>query len=138
MKTPSLWSRIPRRRKVVAFTIVSTLMTVVLAMNFATPEKALEKKIAHSYAVLDPQFRREMSVMLGPTILPGNRVEALNNGQEIFPAMLSAIASAERTITFETYIYWSGEVGQKFADALSERARAPASRSRCCSTGSAA
>src|SRR5690606_27688747 len=33
-------------------------------------------------------------------------------------------ASARRTITFETYIYWSGEVGTEFADALSERARA--------------
>ena len=124
MKTPSLWSRIPRRRKIVAITIVSTLLTVVLAMNFATPEKTLERKIEHAYAVLDPQFRREMSVMLGPTILPGNHVEALNNGDEIFPAMLSAIAAAERTVTFETYIYWSGEIGQKFADALSERARA--------------
>src|SRR5690606_16275044 len=34
------------------------------------------------------------------------------------------IRSAERTITFETYIYWSGEIGREFADALSERARA--------------
>ncbi|HWS79364.1 MAG TPA: phospholipase D-like domain-containing protein, partial [Thermomonas sp.] len=48
----------------------------------------------------------------------------LENGDEIFPAMLEAIASAQKTITFETYIYWSGEVGQKFADALAERARA--------------
>ena len=124
MKALSLWSRIPRRRRIVGLTIAFTLLTVVLAMNFATPEKKLEKKIAHSYAVLDPQFRREMSVMLGPTILPGNHVEALNNGKQIFPAMLAGIASAERTITFETYIYWSGEIGQKFADALSERARA--------------
>ena len=38
-------------------------------------------------------------------------------------AMLDAIAGARETITFETYIYWSGDIGQKFADALSERAR---------------
>jgi cardiolipin synthase len=38
--------------------------------------------------------------------------------------MLAAIGQARRTITFETFIYWSGEVGRKFADALSERARA--------------
>ena len=124
MKTPSLWSRFTRRRKIVLVTIAITLLTVVLAMNFATPEKKIERKIEHAYAVLDPQFRREMSVMLGPTILPGNHVVALNNGKEIFPAMLSAIAAAERTVTFETYIYWSGEIGRKFADALSERARA--------------
>jgi len=38
--------------------------------------------------------------------------------------MVDAIRSARRTITFETFIYWSGEVGREFADALMERARA--------------
>jgi cardiolipin synthase len=38
--------------------------------------------------------------------------------------MLAAIRDARRTITFETYIYWSGEIGKSFAEALSERARA--------------
>jgi cardiolipin synthase len=65
-----------------------------------------------------------MSVMLGPSILPGNHVVDLQNGEEIFPAMLAAIRGAQRTITFETYIYWSGQIGEAFADALAERARA--------------
>jgi cardiolipin synthase len=38
--------------------------------------------------------------------------------------MLGAIAAATRSITFETYIYWSGKVGNEFAAALIERARA--------------
>lgn len=108
----------------IAITVLATLALTVLAMNFATPEKKLERKIEHRYAVADPQFRREMSVLLGPSILPGNQVTDLENGDEIFPAMLAAIASAQKTITFETYIYWSGDIGQKFADALAERARA--------------
>jgi len=62
--------------------------------------------------------------MLGPALIPGNRTEVLLNGHEIFPAMLEAIRAAKRTITFETYIYWSGAIGKAFADALSERARA--------------
>ena len=33
-------------------------------------------------------------------------------------------ARRERSITFETYIYWSGDIGHEFADALAERARA--------------
>jgi cardiolipin synthase len=65
-----------------------------------------------------------MGTLLGPAILAGNRVEALSNGDEIFPAMLREIRSARRTISFETYIYWSGRIGKEFADALSERARA--------------
>ena len=108
----------------ILITVAVTVLAVVLAMNFATPEKKLERRILHRYNVADPQFRREMSVLLGPSILPGNHVIDLENGEQIFPAMLEAIRSARRTITFETYIYWSGEVGQQFADALSERARA--------------
>ena len=38
--------------------------------------------------------------------------------------MLGAIGAATRSITFETYIYWSGKVGEKFAEALIERATA--------------
>ncbi len=117
------WSR-KRVIWTIVLTVLATLLVVVIAANFATPEKKLERKIEHRYAIADPQFRREMSVMLGPSIVPGNHVTALNNGEEIFPAMLHAIRQAQHTITFETYIYWSGEVGQQFADALSERARA--------------
>ena len=105
-------------------TAAVTLIAVAVAMNFATPEKKLERKIEHLYAVADPQFRREMGVMLGPAILGGNRVRDLQNGQEIFPAMLAAIRAAQKTITFETYIYWSGEIGEKMSEALAERARA--------------
>ena len=120
---PITWTR-KRIVWTVVITALVTLLAVVLAMNFATPEKKLERKIEHRYAIADPQFRREMGVLLGPAILPGNNVTDLQNGDEIFPAMLEAIRSAQQTITFETYIYWSGEIGKQFADALSERARA--------------
>ncbi len=108
----------------IVITTILTLIVIVVAMNFATPEKKLERRIAHTYSVRDPQFRREMGVLLGPGPMPGNDVSDLQNGDEIFPAMLDAIRAARRSITFETYIYWSGEVGKRFADALSERARA--------------
>jgi cardiolipin synthase len=80
--------------------------------------------VAHLYGADDPQFARSMGTLLGPSLLAGNRVRALCNGDEIFPAMLEAIRGARRTITFETYIYWSGEIGRAFADALAERAQA--------------
>jgi cardiolipin synthase A/B len=65
-----------------------------------------------------------MGLALGPSIVGGNQVVALFNGDEIFPAMLQAIRGAHKTITMETYIYWAGEIGQQFAVALSERSRA--------------
>ncbi len=108
----------------IVITVIATLLVGVLAMNFKTSEKDLERKIEHLYPVSDPQFRREMGVLLGPGIIPGNKVTELQNGAEIFPAMLAAIRSAQKTVTFETYIYWSGDIGLKFAEALEERARA--------------
>ena len=99
-------------------------LIVLVVANLSSSEKKIEHQIEHVYAVGDPQFRRVMGTMLGPAILPGNRVTALRNGDEIFPAMLAAIGGAKRTITFETFIYWSGAIGKAFADALSERARA--------------
>jgi cardiolipin synthase len=65
-----------------------------------------------------------MGIALGPSIVKGNEVIALLNGDEIFPAMLRDIRGARKTITLETYIYWSGQIGQKFANALAERSRA--------------
>ena len=108
----------------IVFAILATLVAAVVAMNFATPEKKLERKVSHRHCVADAQFRREMSVLLGPAVLRGNRVEPFHNGDRIFPAMLEAIRGARSNITMETYIYWSDEIGRTFADALSERARA--------------
>ncbi len=108
----------------IVITAIATLLLTVLATNFKTSEKTLERKIEHRYPVSDPQFRREMGVLLGPGIVAGNQVTDLQNGEQIFPAMLDAIRSARRTVTFETYIYWSGDMGRQFATALSERAKA--------------
>jgi cardiolipin synthase len=38
--------------------------------------------------------------------------------------MLAAVRSANRSITFETYIYWSGKIGREFSEALAERSQA--------------
>ena len=118
--------RISRKKAwwLLAATVLGTAVVVLFSFNFMRSEKTIERSIEHDYAVNEPQFRREMGVLLGPGITSGNRVEALDNGVEIFPAMLEAIRGAERTINFETYIYWSGDIGREFSEALSERARA--------------
>jgi len=108
----------------ILLTVLATLVVVILLLNLHTPEKEIRHQVEHYHDIRDPQFRREMGALLGPSIVPGNTIQALQNGAEIFPAMLAAIAAATRTITFETYIYWSGKVGSQFADALIERARA--------------
>ena len=55
----------------IACTIVSTLLLVAIAMNFKTPEKSLDRKIEHRYAVSDPQFRREMGKYVDEATIAG-------------------------------------------------------------------
>ena len=75
----------------IAGSVLGTLVIVILVLNFRKPEKEPEHRVARHYDIVDPQLRREMGVLLGPAIVPGNRIEALQNGDEIFPAMLEAI-----------------------------------------------
>jgi cardiolipin synthase A/B len=105
-------------------TAVITLLIVFLVSNLQTPEAKVDHRVEHLYGIRDPLFKREMSALLGPTIVGGNRIQPLQNGDEIFPAMLDAIENAKHSINFETYIYWSGRTGTEFARALAERARA--------------
>src|SRR5690606_22123814 len=65
---------------VLATVLVLVLVAIVVA-NVKTPEKRIEHRIAHRHALADPQFRREMGVMLGPSIVPGNRIDDLQNGR---------------------------------------------------------
>ena len=105
-------------------TIAITLVLALLYLNFTGPEKKVETEIEHLYPVEDPQFLRSMGLLMGPSILEGNKATELINGDRIFPAMLQAIRAAKKTVLFETFIYWSGDIGNKMAGALAERARA--------------
>ena len=108
----------------IGITFLSTLAAVLLAVNFTTGEKKVERALPRLYSTHDPQFLRAMGALLGPNIVGGNLAQELLNGDQIFPAMLTAIRGAQRSITFETYIYWSGDIGREFAAALAERAQA--------------
>src|SRR5688572_13902838 len=78
----------------------------------------------HEFCVDDDEF---LTTIVGSTGIPffeGNAVEILNNGDEFYPAMLKSIAQAQCSITVEAYIYWAGDVGKRFAQALAARAKA--------------
>lgn len=108
----------------IVFAILATVVVIFLVLNLSTSEKKIEHRITHLYGVEDPQFLRSMGTLLGPPVIDGNTVKELLNGDQIFPAMLTAIRGAQKSVTFETYIYWSGEIGREFSQALAERAKA--------------
>ncbi len=113
-----------RRALTATIACALTLLAMFLVLNLSPGEKRIAQQFTHLYDTEDPQFLRSMGVLLGPPIMEGNQVDVLLNGEAIFPAMLEAIRGARRTITFETYIYWSETIGAEFSAALIERARA--------------
>ena len=102
----------------------SAAATAVFTRNFLEVEKRIDRLVPVDYGPKDPRFRRTMSQLLGPSLLEGNSVTTLQNGVQIFPAMLAGIRTATRSISFENFIFYEGNVANQFAEALAERARA--------------
>ena len=97
------------------------LTWVVLAMLF-TPhipyhiEADVDARSDHFIHVLESTCQTRLEA--------GNKVEIFTNGDRFYPAMLEAIRAATETINMECYIFKKGEIGDRFVEALSERARA--------------
>ncbi len=119
------WLRTHRRRITLSITAVAlTLAAVIVALNLMPDRRELREPLTSVLSPDAPEFRRSLAGLFGSNLMDGNQIEILQNGVEIYPAMLDAIASAQNSINFETYIYWSGDMADQFADALIERAQA--------------
>jgi len=106
----------------VLITVLATLFLTLLVVNLATAEKRLLRRPKRLYTSSDSDFRRALGVLLGPPIIGGNDVKTLLNGDQIFPAMLDAIRSAQISVTFETFIF-RDEIGAQFCSALTAAAQ---------------
>jgi len=71
-----------------------------------------------------PAFAATLAAYSGTTVVSGNRVEILLNGDAIFPAKLRAIRSARKTINYAQYVFDEGEPSEDVVRALEERCRA--------------
>jgi cardiolipin synthase len=96
------------------------MVSYLIAPSALPPRFGLD----HEFAVDSPEFVGTVAGASGCPFLAGNSVEFLNNGDAFYPPMLEAIETAQVSITVEAYIYWSGEIGRVFANALAGRARA--------------
>lgn len=70
------------------------------------------------------RIRRRLERLIGIAATEGNSLVPLRNGDEIFAAMLTRISAAEHTVDMMTFVYWRGDIAHRFAEVLSERARA--------------
>src|SRR5262249_20030916 len=108
------------RRIGLAFLVFLGALTEGCSYIFS--EKRTVYQFEPGYGVESPQFLRSLDA-LGTEMVPGNAARLLENGDGIFPAILSRIAEAKLSINFETYIFSDSVIGRQLAAALSERAR---------------
>lgn len=68
------------------------------------------------------QLRRIGDAVTQWSRVPGNAIEPLENGENAFPRMLSAIAEARQSVWLATYIFETDAVGRQFIAALAAAA----------------
>jgi cardiolipin synthase len=111
-----------RRFQPVAAAIGLLFPLSLLSGCAAFSSKRTDYEYNPTYGVDSPEFRRSLDA-LGTEMVPGNDAAVLENGTGIFTAMLDAIKNARESVNIEIYIFAEGEIGSRFAEALSERAR---------------
>jgi len=109
-----------RHRKLI-ITVVVCLALVAGLLALAQDQTTL--KIESAYAAEDNRFPGYTAALLGAHATGGNSYTVLTNGDQIFPAMLAAVNAARRRISFETYIYNEGSVGEQFTQAFEAAAK---------------
>ncbi|HEX6209887.1 MAG TPA: phospholipase D-like domain-containing protein [Methylomirabilota bacterium] len=106
----------------VAVLLVAALVVWLGIMALATP--TLVYRFDRRFDLGSPDFEQALSAALATTMMGGNRITRLENGERFYPEMLAAIAGARRSIALECYIFHPGRTGDAFTAALVERARA--------------
>lgn len=108
---------------VIAVAVPASALAFIIFANAVPVPMRVAESLTHVPAVDSQEFRHLQSVLLDSTATPGNSIDILENGDEIFAAKLEAINQANESITFETFEFWGEEIGGAFADALAEAAQ---------------
>jgi cardiolipin synthase len=89
---------------------------VAIALAIAQDQDTLQLRSA--IAADDPRSAAYLAALSGAPVTIGNRFQILNNGDEVFPAMLDAIDRARQRVSFETFVFEQGRIGSRFVDAF--------------------
>jgi cardiolipin synthase A/B len=72
----------------------------------------------------EPEFPTTVTMLTGAALLPGTRVELALDGDGIFPRLWADLLAAEQIVTVQMYYMGPGQVADRFAEVLVDRARA--------------
>jgi cardiolipin synthase len=100
---------------------VNRIRTRAKALPGRRPSSSATGEAGSSSPTLPREFSelaRISDVVSGFDLVAGNRVEALHNGEEAYPAMLQEINAASGHVFLSTYIFETNRTGRAFVDAL--------------------
>lgn len=109
----------PLRRALLVLLVAAVLVAAALAIAQDQETLRLRSAVAADDAA-SPDY---LAALAGAAVSRGNSFDVLQNGVEILPAMLEAIAAARERISFETFIFEDGQVARDFVQALTAAAR---------------
>jgi cardiolipin synthase len=92
--------------------VLAAFLVTALLLLIAQDQETLH--VESPVAAGDPHFAAYVASLVGTAVESGDEYVVLRNGDEAFPAMLDAIRRAERRISFESFIYENGVVGDQF------------------------
>jgi cardiolipin synthase len=101
--------------------LVVVVVLVAIGLGLAQDQETVELRSA--LAAEDPGAAEYLAALVAANLVSGNTYDVLVNGDQVFPAMLEAIANARERVSFETYVYEKGRVADQFTSALEEAAR---------------
>src|SRR5687768_8844888 len=101
--------------------IVIALLIIAGGLLIAQDQETL--RVRTELPATDAQFPEYLSRLLGAPMTTGDAYTVHTDGTAAFPAMLAAINQAKHRISFETYVYQTGQIGDQFNAALEAAAR---------------
>lgn len=101
--------------------ILTGIAVVATLLMIAQDQETLT--VQSPVAADDQRFADYVASLVGAPVAIGDHYTVLRNGDEVFPPMLEAIRQAKRRISFESFIYEDGTVGDQFTQELVAAAR---------------
>jgi cardiolipin synthase len=117
----SRWQHTYIKHRKAVFWIVFSFGLVGLLIFLAQDPATL--RVESQVAATDPRFPDYVASLLGTPVHVGDEYTVLHNGDEFYPALLDAINNAKHRISFESYVYKDGEIGDKVVQALAAAAK---------------
>jgi len=111
---------LPKPRNLIIGVVIA-LLVVAGGLLLAQDQETL--RVRTELPASDPQFPDYLARLLGAPVTNGDSYIVHTDGTAAFPAMLAAIEQAKHRISFETYVYQTSEIGNRFTAALEAAAR---------------